>query len=183
MSTLVVGVSASLRDGSHTRKAVVHALDAAERAGAGTDLIDLGDVDLPLYDPDRGDRGDAAELKRRVRRGDAAIVGSPDYHNSYSSAFKNFHDYCGSDEFEDTPVGLIVAAGGSLSSTTVLTHLRMTLRGVGADVIPHQAAVTSASSRFDDDGEFVDDGIAERVADVGRDVVEAARRRPLPAQD
>ena len=183
MKPLVVGVSSSMRDGSHTRKAVVHALDAAERAGADTELIDLGTADLPLYDPDEGDRGDAADLKRLMRRADGAIVGSPDYHNSYSSAFKNFHDYCGSDEFEDTPVGLIVAAGGSLSSTTVLTHLRMTLRGVGADVISHQAAVTRASSRFDDDGRFTDDGIAERVADVGRDVVQKVKRGKVPADD
>lgn len=182
MRTLVVGVSASRREGSHTLKAVRHALDAATDSGAETSLIDLGSVDLPLYHPDRGDRGDASALKRRLRRADGVIVGSPDYHNSYSSTFKNFHDYCGSDEFEDTPVGLIVAAGGTLSSTTVLTHLRLTLRGVGADVLQHQAAVTRASSRFED-GAFVDDGIADRVADVGRDVARAASRRALPAQD
>ena len=46
---LVVGVAGSRRDGSYTLKGVRRALAAAEAAGAETDLVDLGAVDLPLY--------------------------------------------------------------------------------------------------------------------------------------
>lgn len=37
----------------------------------------------------------------RVRAADAVVVGSPNYHGSYASPVRDFHDYCGFDEYED----------------------------------------------------------------------------------
>ena len=152
--------------------ALERALDAAAAAGAETDLIDLGAVDLPLYHPDLDEQGESAALARRLRRADGAIIGSPVYHGSYSSTFKNFHDYVGSDEFEDTVVGLLaVAGGGSYSST--LDHMRITVRNVHGWAIPHQVGIRKASSRFDNE-ELADEGLAERVDKLGRLVAEHA---------
>lgn len=175
---LVVGVSGSRRDGSHTLKGIKRALEAASAAGADTDLVDLGDVDLPLYHPDRSveESGEAAALLERVRAADGVIVGSPVYHGSYSSTFRNFHDYCGFDEYEDTAVGLLVVAGGGTIAST-LDHLRVTMRGVHAHVIPAQVGIRNASSKFESDGTVTDDDIAERIDGVAEDVVEAARMR------
>jgi azobenzene reductase len=174
---LVVGVTGSRRDGSYTRRTVEHALAAAERAGADTDHVDLGSVDLPLYDPDRDveGAGDAGDLLARVRAADGVIVGSPVYHDSYSSTFRNFHDYCGWDEYEDTVVGLVVVAGGGTFSST-LDHLRITMRGVHADVVPQQAGIRNASDKFDGD-DLLDEDLADRVDDVAEAVVAAAHRR------
>ncbi|MFB6270589.1 MAG: NADPH-dependent FMN reductase [Halobacterium sp.] len=176
---LVVGVTGSRRDGSYTRKTVEHALAAAERAGADTDHVDLGAADLPLYHPDRdaADCGDAVDLMARVRAADGVVVGSPNYHGSYSSTFRNFHDYCGFDEYEDTVVGLVVVAGGGTIAST-LDHMRVTMRGVHADVVPEQVGVLNAYEKFDGD-ELVDDDVAERVESVAEAVVEAAERRRL----
>ena len=175
---LVVGVAGSRRDGSYTLKGVRRALAAAEAAGAETDLVDLGAVDLPLYHPDRStaDSGDAAALLERVRRADAVVVGSPVYHGSYSSTFRNFHDYCGFDEYEDTAVGILVVAGGGTIAST-MDHLRITLRGVHADVIPAQVGVRNASDKFDADGRVTDPDIADRIDGLAEDLVAAARRR------
>jgi azobenzene reductase len=92
---LVVGVTGSRRDGSYTRRTIEHALAAAEHVGAETDHVDLGNTDLPLYDPDRdaSEQGEAVDLLARVRAADAVLVGSPVYHGSYSSTFRNLHDY------------------------------------------------------------------------------------------
>ena len=175
---LVVGVSGSRRDGSHTLKAIKLALAAAEAEGAETDLIDLGDVDLPLYHPDRdaSESGEAVELLKRVRAADAVIVGSPVYHGSYSSTFRNFHDYCGFDEYEETVVGLLVVAGGGTIATT-LDHMRVTMRGVHAHVVPGQVGIRNASSKFEADGSLTDQNIADRVDALAEDVVEDARMR------
>jgi len=176
-SPLVVGVAGSRRDGSHTLKGVRRALVAAEAAGAETDLVDLGSVDLPLYHPDRStaDSGDAAALLERVRRADGVVVGSPVYHGSYSSTFRNFHDYCGFDEYEETAVGVLVAAGGGTIAST-MDHMRITLRGVHADVIPGQVGIRNAGDKFDADGTVTDPDIADRIDGVAEDVVAAARR-------
>jgi NAD(P)H-dependent FMN reductase len=174
----VVALCGSLREKSHTRTALERALDAAENRGATTGLIDLRELDLPVYDADDGEVGDAPELTRRVRAADAIVLGTPMYHGSYSSPLKTALDYCGFDEFENRTVGLLAVAGGSFP-ITALDHLRSVCRALDAWVLPYQAAVPNASSKIED-GEFVDSGIEERVAVLGRRTVEYATIEPDP---
>ncbi len=175
----VVAVSGSLRNESYTRTALKYVLDAAADAGAETHLLDLRAYDLPLYDPDIDDQGDGAEVKRIVRDADALALGTPVYHGSYSGTFKNFHDYCGWDEFEDTTVGLLATAGGGSYGST-LDHLRITVRGVHGWVLPHQVGIRSASSKFEHDADaideraFVEEKLEERVRKLGRMLSEYA---------
>ncbi len=168
----VVAVCSSMRDGSHTRTALKHVLDAAEEAGAETELIDVRKYDLPIFDPDEEEPEAAVEIKRKIRNADSVILGSPVYHGSYTSAFRNVHDYCSFDEFEDTTVGLLaVAGGGSYGST--LDHMRITVRGVHGWVLPHQVGIRKAYEQFED-GEFVDEDLEERVRKLGTQAVKYA---------
>jgi len=170
----VVAVCGSRRNGSYTRATLRHALDGAASAGADTDLVDLGRVDLPLYHPDLDAQGDSDRLRRLVREAEGVILGSPVYHSSYSSALKSFHDYCSYDDYEDTAVGLVaVAGGGSYAST--LEHMRSTVRGVHGWVVPQQLGIRGASGEFED-GELVDDDLRGRAERVGRVVAEHAER-------
>ena len=172
--TRIVAVSGSRRAGSTTRAALSVALDAAAAAGAETDLLDLGAVDLPLYHPDEDAQGDSEALKRRVRAADGVLVGTPVYHGSYSSTFKNFHDFCGSTEYERTAVGLLATAGGG-SYGGALEHLRATFRNVHAWTVPHEVGIRGASSVVDEAG-IRDDDLRERTERLGRVVVEHAER-------
>ena len=167
-SPLVVGVCGSRRRESHTRSALRHALDAAADAGAETEMLDLGAIDLPLYHPDKDldEQGDAAEAVALTDRADALIVGSPVYHGSYSSTFKNWHDYCGSDEFDDTVAGLIAVPGGSNYEAT-LEHMRSTLRHVHAHVVSEQVGIPHGDVA----------AVTDRLDTLGHTVVEAARMR------
>lgn len=174
----VAAVCGSLREGSYTRIALSHALDAASDAGATTDLIDLRTLDLPVYDADDNDAGDATDLRRRIREANSVILGSPMYHGSFASPLKNALDYCGFDEFENTTVGLLAVSGGSFTVTT-LDHMRAVCRALSAWVLPHQAAIPSASTQFDGD-EFVDTDVEERVRTLGRRTVEYASIEPEP---
>lgn len=174
----VTAVCGSLREGSYTRIALDHALDAATDAGATTDHIDLRALSLPVYNGDDNDAGDAEDLRRRMRQADSVILGSPMYHGSYSSTLKNALDYCGFDEFENTTVGLLAVSGGSFTTPT-LNHLRSVCRALNAWVLPHQAAIPKARTQFDD-GEFVDADVAERVETLGQRTVEYASIEPDP---
>ncbi|WP_430504096.1 NADPH-dependent FMN reductase [Haloparvum sp. PAK95] len=173
--TTVVAVCGSLRDGSYTRIALEHALRGAAAAGAETELLDLKEYDLPLYDPDADGQGDSEEVKRIAREADGLLLGSPVYHGSYSSAFRNFHDYCSFDEFEDTAVGLLATAGGGTYGVT-LDHMRSTVRGVHGWVVPHQVGIRNASGAFDDDGAFRDEDLRKRTEKLGRVVTDHAER-------
>jgi NAD(P)H-dependent FMN reductase len=177
-SVHVVGIAGSLREESKSRIALAHALDEASGAPVSTDLIDLRDLDLPPYDADDEDAGDAAELRERIRAADSVILATPMYHGSYSSVLKVAIDYCGFDEFENATVGLLAVAGGSFP-ITALEHLRSVCRALDAWVIPHQAAVPRSSSAFED-GEFVDEGTERRVRTLGQRAVEYADIEPDP---
>jgi NAD(P)H-dependent FMN reductase len=180
-----------MRDGSYTRAALHYALDAAGTAGVDTDFIDLSAVDLPLYDPDADteDAGDAADLMARMRAADGVILGSPVYHGSYSSAFRSFHDYCSFDEYENTVVGLLVAAGGGTIAGT-LGDMRNTVRGVHGWTLPLEVGLRGARNAFEererepDPAElgsasqyrFTDDDLRERTCTLGYRVGTYAER-------
>jgi len=191
--TRIVAVNGSLRDGSYTKAALHYALDAAETAGVETDFIDLAEVDLPLYDPDvdTEDAGEATDLLARMRAANGVLLGSPVYHGSYSAAFRSFHDYCGFDEYENTVVGLLVAAGGGTIADT-LSNMRTTVRGVHGWTIPHQVGLRGARNVFEDRErepdpeeigsdsryEFTDDDLRARTCKLGYRVGTYAKRAP-----
>lgn len=191
--TRVVAVNGSMRQGSYTKAALHYALDAAETAGLETELLDLAAVDLPLYDPDVDTEyaGDAADLLARMRAADGVILGSPVYHGSYSSAFRNFHDYCSFDEFENTVVGLLVTAGGGTIAGT-LQDMRTTVRGVHGWTLPTQVGLRGARNYFEErdsnpapdelgsDSEyaFTDDDLRARTCKLGYRVGIYASRAP-----
>ena len=182
-SPTVAGICGSLREESKSRVALELALDAAASRGADTDLIDLRTLDLPVYDADANEAGEATELTQRIRDADALVLATPMYHGSYSTPLKNALDYCGFDEFENQTVGLLAVAGGSFP-ITALDHLRSVMRALDAWVLPYQAAVPNSSRNisFDEEGNgtFVDDKLADRVSTLGDRVVQYANIEPDP---
>jgi NAD(P)H-dependent FMN reductase len=174
----VVAVPGSLRETSHTRTSLRRALDGVREAGGSGELLDLREYDLPAFDADRGEAGDAEAFTRRVREADSVLLGTPMYHGSYASPLKTAIDYCGFDEFEDETVGLLAVAGGGFP-VTALDHLRSVCRALNAWVIPHQVAIPHAGEQFDD-GEFVDEGLERRTLTLGRRAVQYANIEPDP---
>lgn len=131
----VVAPCGGLRDASETRIALREVLAAVRTAGATADLVGLRKHALPPFDPDERDAGDASEIKRVSQKADAVVLGTPNYHGSYSAPLKNTLDYCGRDEFEGTTVGLLVVAGGDFP-TPALDHLRTVTRTLNAWTLP-----------------------------------------------
>jgi NAD(P)H-dependent FMN reductase len=180
--TRVVAVSGSRRDGSYTRRACRIALDAAADEGADTELLCLREWDLPEYDPNLDDDPEVvAEFLREVREADAVVLGSPVYHGSYSSTLKTALDWCGFDEFEDTTTGLLATAGGG-NYEAALAHVRAVVRGVHGWTVPHQVGIRKAYDRFDGD-ELTDDGLRERVEELGEQVTRYAHIDRVPEAD
>lgn len=175
----VVGIPGSLRDESRTRVAVRTALDSAAEAGAETVLVDPRSYDLPVFDADSREAGDAPALKRAVADADAVILGTPMYHGSYAAPLKNVLDYCGRDEFAGTTVGLVAVAGGGFPRTA-LAHLREVCRALDAWVYPEQVSVPNAGDHVAD-GEVVSEDIANRLAAFGVGMVDYAGVDEYPA--
>ncbi|MFC4408613.1 NADPH-dependent FMN reductase [Haloarchaeobius iranensis] len=171
-SPTVVALCGSRRDASKTRTALGLALDTARDEGATTELVDLREYELPALDPTTPDPSDADRLRARVAAADAVLLGTPNYHGSYSGVLKNALDYCSRDEFGGTTVGLLEVAGGSFPGRA-LDHLRAVARVLNAWTLPVEVAVPRSHETVTD-GSVTDDDVADRVRRLGSDLVKSA---------
>ncbi len=165
----LVALAGSLRAESYTYRALELVCAEAEAVGATADLVDLSALDLPLFDPDAGEAGDASELSRRVDAADVVVLGTPMYHGSYSSPLKTALDYLGGEEFDGKTVGLLAVAGGSFP-LPALEHLRTVCRSLGAWVLPHQVAIPTASDAFDG-RTLTDADVEDRIETLAREAI------------
>jgi len=174
---LIVGIVGSLREPSYTRMAVCIALAGAAERGAATKLIDLREYRLPFCDGSgKEDVGfpDVLRLREEVAAAHGVILGTPDYHGSFSGVLKNALDLMGFNEFGGKVMGLVGVAGGALGTVNALNDLRKVGRSLHAWVIPQQAAVPQAWKHFDDTGRLDDLEYEARLREVGQEVARFA---------
>jgi len=152
------------------------ALASASNTGASVDLIDLASFSLPLCSSpdDREDNPQIQEIKRRVGAAQGILLGSPEYHNSFSGVLKNALDLMGGDEFRGKVFGLLGVAGGSAGAVNTLGHLRVVVRGVGGWSLPVQISIPNVRNAFQD-GKLVDREQEERIRFLGRELVRFTR--------
>lgn len=149
--------------------AVAHwVVDAAQRQGSfDVELVDLAEVDLPLYDePSHPVLGQyvhdhAKAWSKIVQRADAFVFVMPEYNHGYNAALKNALDYLHV-EWNDKAVGLVSYGGisGGLRATAVLRPTLVALRMVPiADHVPLPLV-----TQHMEDGRFIPTDIHEAGA-------------------
>ena len=119
--------------------------DAASAQGLSTDLIDLTELDLPLFTPRRRDAGQPEgllALQTRLQQGQRWIICAPEYNGSIppvlTSAFA-WLSVLGDDFralFNGRPIAIASHSGGG--GYEVLTSLRIQLAHLGAHVVGRQ---------------------------------------------
>lgn len=176
----VIAICGSLRAGSRTKIALEDALRAATEAGATTELVDLSDYELPGFSTERPPLPAAEALRDAVGEADSVLLGTPNYHGSYSGVLKNALDYCGRDEFEGTTVGLLEVAGGAFSGAAV-GHLRAICRTLRAWTLPLEVRIPNAADVFASE-RITDDDILERTHRLGRSLAMYAGMATYPTQ-
>jgi len=179
----ITGISGSRRTGSYTRAAVAVALRGASEVKAITHLIDLAEFDLAFAGAGGNKGPDFERLSSAVKQADGIILGTPEYHGSFSGVLKNALDLMGFDEFEGKMVGLVGVAGGAMGAFEALNSLRNVGRALHAWVVPEQASVPEAWKVFDDSGAVGDDRIEKRLKGVGRQVARFARLHKCAADN
>ena len=158
---------------SYTRLALQVALEGAAEMKAHTHLVDLRDYDLPFCAGKQDDNvapANVVALRQAIREADGLILGTPEYHGSYSGVLKNALDLMGFTEFGGKMMGLICVSGGRMAGLHALNGLRVVGRSLHAWVIPEQVGIPRAWTLFDDNGRLTDSKLAERLREVGRQV-------------
>lgn len=172
-SIKVIGLCGSLREGSYTRMALSVALVGAREIGAETELIDLNEYDLTFLSS-KGRRENFPDgvkrLGEKIAQAQGIIIGTPEYHSSFSGVLKNALDWMGFEEFEGKMVGLIGVAGGAMGALNALNSLRMVGRSLHAWVLPNQVSIPQAWKNFNNDGTLNDMEYEERLIQLGEEV-------------
>ena len=164
METKILGLGGSMREGSTTTQALRVALSGAEAAGAPTDLIDLAEFPLPVFDGTytldgytASEREAVLKLLDAVDRAQGIILASPTYHNTISSALKNalelleVYNEDGPGRFTGKVVGLVTVQGGtSGTGNNTLTTMLLAARAMHAWVAPTMVSVPGSRSAFAD---------------------------------
>jgi NAD(P)H-dependent FMN reductase len=173
----IAALCGSLRGArSYTRRALAVAVREIEAAGASVDLIDLAEMDLPLRESpqDSDDHPGTLALKERVRRAHGILLGSPEYHNSFSGVLKNALDLLSSDEAGGKLFGLLGVGGGESGAINTLGHLRYVVRGMGGWSLPAQVSIANARRMFDGE-RLTDPKLEERIHSFARELVRFTR--------
>ncbi len=181
MAVRIVGLGGSLRADSLSRTALAVALDGAAAAGASTELLDLRQLELPMFNPEH--EADAPPVVRTMLEtcyeADGMLWSSPMYNGSVSGSFKNAIDWLhmlGSRDpayLHDKVVGLISVAGG-IQGLQVINTMDFSARALRAWAVPY--AVPSPRSAFGDSGAIEDELIELQLRALGEEVTRVAER-------
>lgn len=181
----VVGIGGALRENSTSRGAFMRVLQAAEEAGTDTELLDLRELDLPMYVPGKKlDEYDESvgRFLDSIRATDALVVSTAAYHGTLAGVTKNALDFTQFLARDERPyldgkfVGLVATASGdqaATNSTRALVNVVHALRGI---VAPLTVPIPKASQLSDDEGNIADENYGGRLDNLGEMIVDLASR-------
>ena len=182
MALTIVGLGGSLARESKSRAALQRALEGAAAAGAETRLLDLRELDLPLYNPDADEPTEAAaELIQSCYLANGLIWSSPLYQGTISGALKNALDWLHVLGKRDPPylhdkvIGLISAAGGTQGLQAINT-MEFAVRALRGWAVPYVVPIASAAGVFDSGGRIQDQAVGLQLKTLGGEVVRVAER-------
>ena len=166
----ILAICGSLREYSHTRRSLEICLGGAEQAGVETQLIDLRTYNLVFCDGNSKNEypEDVLKLRQQVKDAHGVILGTPEYHGSYSGVLKNALDLMGFEEFEGKMIGLVGVSAGALGANNAISTLRSVGRSLHAWVVPDQVSIPLADAVFADGKVEVE--TEKRLLNLGRQV-------------
>jgi len=178
----VVGLGGSLAATSSSLAALRIALEGAAETGAQTEVLDIKELNLPMYAPDLDDVPESVKrMCESVHEADGLLWSSPLYHGTISGSFKNALDWLQllSDRepayLTDKVVGLISTAGGTQGLQAVNT-MEFVVRALRGWAMPLVIPIPQAWRVFDKEGHTHDLKISEQLHSLGREVTRAARQ-------
>jgi FMN reductase len=168
-----------MRAGSTSLSALQAALEGAAASGARTTLLDLRELDLPMYSPEHGIPPAAERLSVASGTADAMIWSSPTYQGSISGALKNALDWMillgdrAPAYLTNKPIGLVATAGG-VQGLQSINAMEFSVRALRGWAVPLVLAVAQSRQAFDPGGRVVDEAVRQQLRALGAEVARAA---------
>jgi chromate reductase, NAD(P)H dehydrogenase (quinone) len=170
----ILGISGSLRRGSHNRRLLRAAGDALP---PGADLVEWDGLrGLPAFDEDLESTPppEVQDLLDAIEVADAILIATPEYNASLPGALKNALDWA-SRPFPDNvlrekPAAVIGTSTGLFGAVWAQAEVRKVLKASGAHVLESELPVGMADMAFDEEGGLADPDLAARLQDLVSDL-------------
>ena len=111
-----------------------------------------------------------ARMRAAVAGADAIVFATPEYNASVPGQLKNAVDWLsrprGEAALANKPVAVIGASTGAFGAVWAQSELRKVLATAGARVVDAEVAVGHAPTRFDADGELLDENLKEQLQEA-----------------
>jgi chromate reductase, NAD(P)H dehydrogenase (quinone) len=170
----ILGISGSLRRGSHNRRLLRAAGDALP---PGADLAEWDGLrDLPAFDEDLESTPPPAvqDLLDAIEQADGILIATPEYNASLPGALKNALDWASrpfpDNVLRDKPAAVIGASTGLFGAVWAQAEVRKVLKTSGAHVLESELPVGMADMAFDEEGGLADPELAARLQDLVSDL-------------
>ncbi|GAV13325.1 MULTISPECIES: NADPH-dependent FMN reductase [Paenibacillus] len=159
----IVCISGSNRKEATSTKLVRYLAASIQEKGHEAQVIDLNELQLPLYCPDDAEQHTNVKLLREsVLAADAIVLATPEYHGSISGVLKNALDYLSFDYFNNKVVLSVSSAGGAVGISS-LTHLQTIVRNVHGINCPEWISIGGDARQFTAEGQPVQEQVIQRV--------------------
>lgn len=177
----ILAFAGSIRKDSFNKMALKYAVKGAEDAGAEVEVLDLRDLNLPLYDGDLEAEGlpeSVAFLKKKVKESDGILIATPEYNWSVPGVLKNAIDWVSrkTNEFRGETVAFFGASDGHFGTTRSQIALMPILVDLGMFIYPNKVFIPNAQDVFDKNGKILDEKLEEKLINVGKNLVEFTRK-------
>jgi chromate reductase len=180
----VLGISGSLRRGSHNTKLL---RAAEELLPADAELVVFDELEIvPPYNEDRDTErppAGAERLRDAIAQADAVLFATPEYNGSMPGQLKNAVDWASrphrTSALWGKPVAVIGASSGMYGAVWAQADLRKALGVAGARVVDVEVAVGRAGERFDEAGRLVDGEVRDELRAAVETLVAEAAPTPV----
>ena len=178
----IVGLGGSIASVSRSHAALEVALEGAASAGANTQLLDLRELELPMFNPEDDEpTAGAVELIEASHAADGMLWSSPLYQGTISGALENALDWI-------APARRARAAVPPRQGDRAYQHRRrhaglqainpmeFATRALRGWAVPYVVPVAAAARVFDREGRIHDQAVELRLKTLGGEVVRVAQR-------
>lgn len=163
----LVGISGSLRDGSHNT-ALLRAAFEALPDGVTADIVPLNGI--PLYNQDdeqeHGTPSSVGEIRSIVGAADGIVFATPEYNWSVTGAMKNAVDWLsrGPNSPLDFKPAAIIGVGGGSGTARSQEHLRDILSHNSLCILAEPRVMVSGFAQRFDGPDLTDDAVRSELA-------------------
>ena len=171
----ILGISGSLRRGSHNRKLLQA---AGTLLPSGVELVEWDNIaGIPAFDEDMetDPPEPVLEFFRAIQDADALLIATPEYNASLPGALKNALDWASrpfpENVLKNKPVAVVGASTGLFGAVWAQAEARKALKASGAHPIESELPVGLADYAFADDGTLSDPELTQRYQDLIGDLV------------